>query len=412
MAKALRRHDHTAWVTHFVRNRLPEQDFPGEDEDEYGYFAGGELEADAGAFQVLTAIIRLGGLMPGYSFRKGRTTIYGGQPAVCATEMPLYAFATYARERAEAGNVSAYGISFLKSEFYAAGGRPAIYGLSTDNVKYSRNDPTCRVIDDSILPVREQFRFIAHNPGGATRPIDWSHEREWRWVACDGEVDNIWVQDYNGISGPAPALPLFKGRKEGRPFSRVCIIVWTVDEAKEINELLTGFHLAGSNNYGSPFDRQVIERSRIIVLEEVIKAVEKSRELNAQTIEGLEEAQLLRSITIARPPENAAKIVADAFAAAKTAGEQAGAAYNAKHGSASASFGFAHAATTDVTSPIVQYLLESGQASGPFDGEVWLNYPGPHGSGNIDYVEEVCRAAAQVLAEKLGIEVYVSVALD
>ena len=332
MAQTLRRHDHTAWVTHFVRNRLPEQDFPGEDEDEYGYFAGGELEADAGAFQVLTAIIRLGGLMPGYSFRKGRTTIYGGQPAVCATEMPLYAFATYARERAEAGNVSAYGISFLKSEFCAAGGRTAIYGLSTDNVKYRRNDPTCRIIDEAILPVREQYRFIAHNPGGATRPIDWSHEREWRWVARDNEVDNIWVQDYNGLYGPAPALPLFKGPKEGGPFSRVCIIVWTADEAKVINELLTGFHLAGSNNYDSPFDRQVIERSRIIVLEEVIKAVEENHELDAQTIEGLEEAQLLKSITIARPPKNAAKIVANAFAAAKTAGEQAGAAFIAKHG--------------------------------------------------------------------------------
>jgi len=178
LAKPLRRHDQTAWLTHFVRDRIPEQDFPGEDEDEFEYFAGGELDPDAGAFEVLTAIIRLGGIIPGYSFRKGRTTIYGGQPAVCATEMPLHAFATYARERAKAGNVSAYGISFLKSEFYAAGGRPAIYGLSESNVTYRRNDPTCRIIDEAILPVREQFRFIAHNPGGAMRPIDWSHERE------------------------------------------------------------------------------------------------------------------------------------------------------------------------------------------------------------------------------------------
>ena len=412
MAKDLRRHDHTAWVTHFVRDRLPEQDFPGEDEDEFGYYAGGELEADAGAFHVLTSIIRLGGLIPGYSFRKGRTTIYGGKPAVCATEMPLHAFATYARERAEAGNVSAYGISFLKSEFYAAGGRPAIYGLATDDVKYSRNDPTCRIIDEAILPAREQFRFIAHNPGGADRPIDWSHEREWRWVASDSDIDQIWVQDYNGICGPTPALPLFKGAKEGRPFSRVCVIVWSAEEATEINKLLTGFYLAGSNNYDSHFDRQVIGRSRIIVLEEVIEAVEKSRKLDAQTIEGLEEAQLLRPITIAEPQKGAAKIVADAFAAAKSAGEKAGAAYNAKYGKATTGFGFAHAVTTDVTNPIVQYMLASKQASGPFDGEVWLNYPGPHGSGNIDYVEAVCRAAAPILAKMLGIEVYVSVAMD
>lgn len=413
MAQEYRRHDQTDWLTHFVRDRLPEQDFPGEEEEEYGYYAGGELEADADAFAVLTSILRLGGLMPGYSFRKNRTTIYGGQPAVCATEMPLHALSIYARERAEAGNVSGYGISFLKSEFYAAGGRPAIYGLSTDNVKYTRNDKTCRVIDEAILPICEQFRFISHNPGGSFRPIDWSHEREWRWIARDKDRDFIWAKDYHGCLGPRPALPLFKGAEGGQPFSRVCIIVWTEEEAQKINELLTGIYLAESNNYGSPFDRMVIKSSSIIVLEEVIQAVEKNRDLDAQTIEGLEKAQLLKPITIAPTPKNAAKIVASAFAAAKTAGSNAGDTYKKEHGKApSSGFGYAHATTCDVTNPIVQYLLASEQADGPFDGEVWIKYPGPHGSGDLGYAEAVCSAAAPVLAKKLGIEVYVSLAED
>jgi hypothetical protein len=113
------RHDHTRWLTHFVRDRLPEQDFPGESEDEAAYFEGGELEPDADAFSVLKTIIRLGGIIPGYSFRSGRTTIYGGRPAVCATEMPLYSFAQYVQSRNDPAKVSAYGIAFLKSEFYA-----------------------------------------------------------------------------------------------------------------------------------------------------------------------------------------------------------------------------------------------------------------------------------------------------
>jgi hypothetical protein len=73
----LRRHDHTAWLTHFVRDRKPEQDFPGDDDDESGRYAGGEIDLDAKAFEVLNTIIRLGDLTPGYSFRKGCTTIYG-----------------------------------------------------------------------------------------------------------------------------------------------------------------------------------------------------------------------------------------------------------------------------------------------------------------------------------------------
>lgn len=32
--KGTMRHDHTDWITHFVRDRLPEQDFPGVDERE------------------------------------------------------------------------------------------------------------------------------------------------------------------------------------------------------------------------------------------------------------------------------------------------------------------------------------------------------------------------------------------
>jgi hypothetical protein len=61
------RHDHTAWLVHFVRDRKPEQDFP----DEAGIFANGELEMDASAFDVLKTIVRLGGVLPGYSFRSG-----------------------------------------------------------------------------------------------------------------------------------------------------------------------------------------------------------------------------------------------------------------------------------------------------------------------------------------------------
>ncbi len=407
-----RRHDHTAWLTHFVRDRKPEQDFPGEDEDECGRYTAGELERDAKAFQVLKTIIRLGGLTPGFSFRKGRTTIYGGQPVVCATEMPLYAFATYARERAEAGNVSAYGISFLKSEFYAAGGRPAIYGLSADNVHYVHNTATCRVIDESILPKREQFRYVAHNPAGLTGRIDWSHEREWRWIPQNDELDEIWVQDYYGIYGPIPALPIFKGSLDGRPFTRACVIVWSTGEAKEIRELLTGLYLAGSNNYGTPFDKKLIEKSHIIVLEDVIDAVERGSDLNAQTIEGLAQAQLLQPIALTAPPANADDIVADAFAAAGEAAAAAGVAFTADPGNRFSVFGFAHAATTDVTNPIVQYLLATKNACGPFDGEVWINYPGTKGSGDLGYAEAVCTAAAKVLSEKLGISVYVTAGWD
>lgn len=41
-----------------------------------------------------------------------------------------------------------------------------------------------RIIDQAQLALVEQYRFVTYAPS-ARRPIDWSHEREWRWPLRD-----------------------------------------------------------------------------------------------------------------------------------------------------------------------------------------------------------------------------------
>jgi hypothetical protein len=406
------RHDHTKWLIHFVRDRVPEQDFPGEAEEEADFYAGGELEYDADAFSVLKTIIRLGGLFPGYSFRSGRTTIYGGQPAICATEMPLYSFAVYARDRSNTGKVSAYGLAFLKSEFYEAGGRPVIYGLSVDSVSYVKNEASCRIIDPNVLPLAEQYRYVAYNPS-SLKWLDWSHEREWRWIVQNENHDYVWCRDANGGYGPAPGLPLFRGSLDGGFFSVLCIIVWNSSEAREIQELLTGFYLAGSNNYDTPFDRNLISRSSIIVLEDVVAAVEHGQDLSAQTIEGLQKASLVKPILLSSPPPDASARVAAALASAVSAGERAATNYLAKHPLDKGSCGYADAVTYEVVDPLVQYMLANGLASGPFDGRVHIKVKESWPlSQLIDYNEHVYSAVADALSTALGIKVWMHSNLD
>lgn len=407
------RHDHTDWMIHFVRDRNPSQDFPGETEEEYDYYAGGELEPDASAFEVLKSIIRLGGITPGYSFRSGRTTIYGGQPALCATEMPIYSFATYVRERAKTESVSAYGIAFKKKDFFAAGGRPVIYGLSTDDVTYKKNSPTMRIFDESVLPLSEQYRYVAYNPSGKPNWIDWSHEREWRWKVSDENQDQIWGRDGFGCIGPIPALPIFKGTLDGRPFTSVCIIVWTHEEAAEIQEMLTGFYLAGWNNYDTPFDRALIQSSHIIVLQDVISAVENDHSIEAQTIEGLNAANLLQPIKIHPTPAGAKKLVDEAMTVAVEASKQAADAYASKHTIDGGACGHANIITYDVTNPIVQYLLKEKIASGPYDGKVWIHVRAKTPvSQSIDYNEYIAEAAEKALSKALGIRLFVEARMD
>lgn len=407
------RHDHTDWMIHFVRDRNPDQDFPGDSEEEYDYYAGGELEADASAFAVLKSVIRLGGIIPGYSFRGGRTTIYGGRPAVCATEMPIYSFATYVRERAKTESVSAYGIAFKKTEFFETGGRPVIYGLSTEDVTYKINSPTMRIFDESVLPLSEQYRYVAYNPSGKPNWIDWSHEREWRWKVSDENKDQIWGRDGFGCYGPIPALPIFKGTLDGRPFTSVCIIVWTHEEAAEIQEILTGFYLAGSNNYDTPFDRALIQSSHIIVLQDVISAVENDHSIEAQTIEGLNAANLLQPIKIHPTPAGAKKLVDEAMTVAVEASKQAADAYASKHTIDGGACGYANIITYDVTNPIVQYLLKEKIASGPYDGKVWIHVKADIPvSQSIDYNEHVAEAAQKALSKALGIRLFVEARMD
>ncbi|TWI13524.1 hypothetical protein IP93_00686 [Lysobacter ruishenii] len=315
--------------------------------------------------------------------------------------MPLYSFALYARQQSNQKNVSAYGIAFLKAEFYAAGGRPAIYGLASEDVTYVHNDAYHRIFHEHILPRSEQYRYVAYSPSG-DHWIDWSHEREWRWRVRDKDEEFVWSMDGQGCYSPIPGLPLLKGRSEGAHFSKLCIIVWSKEEATEIQSLLTGYYLAGYNNYSTPFDRAVIANSRIIVLQEVIEAVEKNGNLDAQTIEGLEDADLVTPIVISSPPPDAGQVIATAFAAATHAGRSAAKAYIEMYPKDEGYCGYAHVATSDVTHPLVQYMLNSDLASGPYDGRAHISVPKDWPSRqSLDYNEHVYRAVAHVLSHQL-----------
>lgn len=399
------RHDHTSWLIHFVRNRIPEQDFPGESEVECEYFVNEELECDADAFQVLRTIVRLGGLYPGYSFRSGRTTIYGGKPAVCVTEMPLYSFASYVSERGNAGCVSAYGIAFLKSELFEAGGRPVIYGLSSEMLEYDENTPCRRVFKESVLPISEQYRYVAYNPSG-DKWIDWSHEREWRWVPKDAEKDTVCGLRGDGTFDANPGLPLFLGKENDGYFSKLCIIVWTEEEARKIQELLTGLYFSGANDYDTPFSRALILNSFIIVLEKVVSQVEIEHNLNAQTIEGLQEADLTTTIITTNPPYNAKELINTAIKKAKEAGKKAAEEYKDTHDDFGVYCGFASVVTHEISNPLVQYMLKEGIATA-FDGYICITVYGDWDSSpSMDYQEYIYTAVANSLQNELGFDAY------
>lgn len=404
------RHDQTSWLIHFARDRSPEAELPddvSEMEELPPLLLNGEIRDDAPSYYVLRTILRLGGLLPGYSFRSGRTTVYGGQPVVCASEMPIYSLAQYVKGRSDTRSVSAYGVAFLKSEFYAAGGRPAIYGLSEDSVTYKVNSNLHRILDESVLPIHEQYRYVAYNPSPRYW-VDWSHEREWRWRVTGKGNESVCCMDTQGAIDSVPGLPLLGGIENNCHFTKIYVIVWTRNEAEEIQKLLTGVYLAKANDYDTPFSREVISKSKIIILEEVIEAVDKHNVLDAQTIEGIEAASLVSPVVIHSAGDEAATgRVKSALRLATHAAEQAAAEFAANHDINKGYCGYAHSCTYDVTNPLVQLMLNLRAACGPFDGKVVVYLRGSwQDSQSMDYHEAIYRAATQVLTKELGVAFY------
>ena len=146
------------------------------------------IDPDADALQVLLKIITDGHIRATWAFRGNRPTIYGPRAAACFTEMPLYALLEYAKQRKN-DSVSDYAVGILKEELFAAGGRPVIYGLSGRHVEQGRVSPLNKgwprkLASSCGIGESEQYRYVAMS-SDPERPIDWSHEREWRWVDHD-----------------------------------------------------------------------------------------------------------------------------------------------------------------------------------------------------------------------------------
>lgn len=131
-----------------------------------------------GAFENLKSIIATGKINPAWAVRNGKRGIFGNHPAVCFTDMPLFSFYQYVKNRHDDSKVGFYGIAVDKEKMFKLGARNVIYG--TTNFPEDNGEPDS---DErrftSYLPEKEQYRYILTNIDDKN---DWTHEREWRWT--------------------------------------------------------------------------------------------------------------------------------------------------------------------------------------------------------------------------------------
>lgn len=191
---------------------------------------------------LLRCCIRNDNLWATWSYRGRIRTIYGLNPAVCFTEMPLAAFIETSTIREENGEkMSTYGLMFKKNELFKIGARPVIYGLSNPSASIpSGKDGKARIINQNDLPLSEQYRYVTFNLDDEQGfPIDWTHEREWRCKCSDqekidasekeNEQDGLLAED-----NQHPGLKL-----SNRAITEIGVIVCNdSDEKKILNDIL------------------------------------------------------------------------------------------------------------------------------------------------------------------------------
>jgi len=277
------RKDITDWLIHFVHDRNVENDmyqtylkigeeiemsipprsfdFDGNPDFNYSYDDLDEKYYDwyddEPAFGVLLKVIKDGFLKSTWSYRNYKSSVYGPKPVVCFTEMPLYGLINYVKNRNQNELTTSYGIAFLKSEAFEAGARPVIYGLSSKYEETEEGDPFfgkgLRTLASKCgIGLREQYRYVSTN---LTKkyPIDWTHEREWRWADLDYDFS-------------FPGLPFFISNANFS-FSKIIVIVYTDAEAEQILNLLKSHHDSRQTNYGYDLSKEAIKNTLILSIE-------------------------------------------------------------------------------------------------------------------------------------------------
>ena len=397
------REDLSEWALHFVHDYNPEAD-PDDSTIDFGHFGGFPYHQDKkindrfdawrisdeyypidpnpDALQVLLKIITDGHIRASWAFRNGRPTIYGPRAAVCFTEMPLYALVEYAKQRRR-DSVETYAVGVLKRELFAAGGRPAIYGLSS---KHTERRPKAtgyrgwpRYLASSCgLNEAEQYRYVAMSVD-SQRPIDWSHEREWRWVDHEDKYS-------------CPGLPVWLS-EEPTAFSRVFVVVPDETGIERVIERLQQLHDSGANDSAFLFHRKALEATSVVALDQ-LREVDGGRvrleNIPASYIKSFDRPEVSPEfIEEVRNVLTRARTVADRAAAELLKSTQ-----RTKDGYVADVAGWAHLVVYDSQSPVVSALLQLG--------EVWPN-PGTGyyvgGIGGLGWRNEQALSLAEAAVE-------------
>jgi hypothetical protein len=206
------------------------------------------------ACNVLSKIINDGHIRTGWAWRKKIPTIFGPRSANCFTDAPLYQFINDSRNNPH----QPYAICLLREEFFDAGGRPAIYGISTPHKELSaRSNDAYRVWPRYLNPscgiaINEQYRYIQIS--STEQESSFADRTEWRWAD---------LEDFYS----SPGLPIWL--KEQNAFSKVLVLVPSTDDIEAVLDQLKELYDAKTHNFGYEYNVNLLSRTYVVAISEL-----------------------------------------------------------------------------------------------------------------------------------------------
>jgi hypothetical protein len=380
-----KRTDISDYVIHFLRKQN-RKDLPDVFELNGEYqFADEDITANLDEMQCLYNIISEGGLRGGFSFRNAKATIYGYTPTVCFTEMPLINLLEYRRLRNNPYRISNYGIAVKKRDLFRKGGRPVIYGLSPDNkFEFDGSDidnPGLRIINESIMPIKEQYRYVAFQLGN-NKEIDWTHEREWR-VAGN---DEIWP-DNESYDKFFYGIQLF----DQDYFEEVIFIVKSKQEALELERFVRPKRESCYTRSG-----EFTCKIKFLVLDIAVEVFAKG---NVKKIEDLPDDVFYSFNYVKLSPERIGKLI-QALEFCKLEAKKLGEEYLNTHTDVGFC-GWCNIVSWEVDNPAVRYMFEQDMVD-VFDGYYTIRgiFDLAPGSQSLSYNTYVAEKTCAILNEK------------
>ncbi len=412
--------DLSEWLIHFIREPN-EDDIPERYKNDAGriplwFDEGGQkkfsdysfLEQEyedehplSNSLDVLNKILFDGFIKANWSFRKSRPTIYGPRAAVCFTEMPLYALVNYAKMRNNRQAVNTYGIAVPRRDLFKYGGRQVIYGLSTEFAEASAEDKFFgqgfRTLAARCgIALREQYRYVSTNLEGSS-PIDWTHEREWRWpyqhrLHFYHSGLPIWLED------------------DICDFHQVIIIVTKSHEANATLKKLKEMYDSGSNNYSREYSLQTVLDTKVLALEELVGIDSSKFNLRIDDLP----LHSLPQIKLVEPSKEVLIKVKAALHIAKREAIQAvearASVMRDENGLIKDIFGFANVVTYESDSEVTAALLKMNYAVAMFDRGYYVHEATSNSAtgGLLSLEEAGAQAAAAALTRELRQDFHVS----